>query len=326
MFDSLMAEGTLKLLEYFWNNTEDNMFIVALNDNNEFYIEEINPSQAKNFNLDINTVRNTTITNLVGKEAAVIFEEKYHQCLNENRPIRVDEEVIVNGVTRFWNTMVIPMHDTKNNIKRVFGIAREFTEIINTKKEIERFNTQLEETVKVRTSELKKVNEELHSFAFKDALTQIGNRRHFFEYANVFFDLAIGNQTNISLLYLDLDYFKLINDTYGHAFGDQVLKEFATLLTSFCRETDVLSRFGGEEFVLLLPYTPKEEAIKIAQTIQNSVNEYNFLFSHKKIDITVSIGVATYEETCINIDGLIHKADKALYKAKTRGRNRFEIA
>lgn len=326
MFTSYLGKGTLELLEYFWNNTDDNMFIVALNEDNDFYIEEINPSQANHFNLDINAVKNKTMKELLGKDAAKRFEEKYHRCIKENRPVIIDEKVAVDNEIRYWNTMVIPMHDKEKNIYRVFGIAREFTELINARNDLEKLNLGLEKTIKIRTSELEEANKQLLDYAYEDPLTKIGNRRYFFEKAHKLIPLSKEIHESISLIYIDLDYFKLTNDTYGHTFGDKVLVEFANILKTEARDSDIICRFGGEEFVLLLPSTTMQNAIDISKRIQEKVRNHAFLFKNKKVEITSSMGIAQFEKENESLDSLIHRADKALYSAKNKGRNRISLA
>ena len=319
-------QGKLEFLKFFWNNTQDNMFIATLDECNNFFIEDINPSQAKNFGLEMHQLKNKTIKDLFGNEVANKFEEKYYKCLSENIPVIVDEKVEISGKIRYWNTIVIPMHDKETGTQRVFGIAREITEIINTKNELENLNKKLEETVTIRTRELEDANKELLKLALIDHLTGLQNRRYFYEHANRFLTLAKRLKTPVSLIYIDLDYFKQINDTYGHTCGDQVLKKFASILKQINRESDIVSRFGGEEFVLLLNSTSTQNAIKIAKRIQETIKNHNFIFEENKINITISIGIASYTEDYQDIDKLISLADKALYSAKNKGRNRIEIS
>lgn len=128
----------------------------------------------------------------------------------------------------------------------------------------------------------------------------------------------------LALLALDIDLFKQINDTYGHPAGDSVLKQLALRLQGHCREYDVVSRTGGEEFTVLLPSCPLKEALSFGERIRRLVEKDPFVLpSGKKIAVTVSVGVAVYPETVPSPDGeqLYDQADSALYKAKSRGRN-----
>ncbi len=122
---------------------------------------------------------------------------------------------------------------------------------------------------------------------------------------------------------VDIDFFKKVNDTYGHIEGDIVLKELGLILSENCRHFDEVSRIGGEEFSVLLPDCAYPRAMQIAERIKDAVKIHTFTLSTGvKIHITISIGVASYPETIQDIEKLMEKADTALYAAKRSGRNR----
>ncbi len=126
---------------------------------------------------------------------------------------------------------------------------------------------------------------------------------------------------------MDIDHFKKINDEYGHATGDIVLEEIADLIRSNLRRNDVFSRFGGEEFILLLPETRHEDAFIIAENVRNRIEEHTFTSENKKIlKVTMSIGVASYPLHALIGENLISRADQALYQAKDSGRNNVKSA
>lgn len=129
-----------------------------------------------------------------------------------------------------------------------------------------------------------------------------------------------------SILLMDIDYFKMINDTYGHLGGDEVLKNTGKLIQNVFRSTDIAGRFGGEEFCIILPSTKKDDALlageKFRKSVENSVTQFN----EKKIRFTCSIGITEYMETDSNFSVLIERADTALYSAKREGRNRIIIS
>jgi diguanylate cyclase len=161
----------------------------------------------------------------------------------------------------------------------------------------------------------------------KDFLTGLNNVRHF---DNVFNDIINRMKEDsgrrLSLLYLDIDFFKKINDTYGHTEGDMVLKEFSTILKNTCRNADCIFRNGGEEFSVILPGCSAKEAVQVAERIRSAVESYKFkLMNDSKISVTVSIGVSSYPDTTIAIDSLLEDADKALYTAKRSGRNKVVL-
>ncbi len=161
--------------------------------------------------------------------------------------------------------------------------------------------------------------------AMHDPLTDLFNRRAFEEAAGRFLAAAKRNGRPVSLLLMDLDHFKLVNDQHGHKTGDEVLVAFAGHLLSQARSADQLSRFGGEEFMVLLPDSHLEEALLVAERIRQGWQERGVVTSSGKLDVTVSIGVSstTGSESETILD-LAERADMALYRAKQLGRNRSQ--
>jgi diguanylate cyclase len=160
-----------------------------------------------------------------------------------------------------------------------------------------------------------------------DGLTGLNNVRKFDEIFNrLITDLKTNNQ-GLSLLYIDIDFFKQVNDTYGHSEGDVVLKELGLILQKCTRAFDVVSRNGGEEFTVLLLDCHINRAVEIAERIRQTVEENVFVLnSGVKIKLTISIGVASYNDSTIDPALLIDDADKALYEAKKSGRNKVCVA
>jgi len=159
-----------------------------------------------------------------------------------------------------------------------------------------------------------------------DGLTGLNNYRKFDEIYNHLIKTVNDKQEKLSLLYIDIDYFKKINDTYGHTQGDEVLKQIGEILQNYTRSFDIVSRNGGEEFTVLLLDCPLDKAVEKAELIRKVIENTSFRLSGKKARITVSIGVACYSETTSDIDHIIEDADKALYQAKETGRNKVCIA
>jgi diguanylate cyclase (GGDEF)-like protein len=171
---------------------------------------------------------------------------------------------------------------------------------------------------------LSKFMEDIEKKAIYDGLTNCYNKRETEEFIKKFlFNYLRYKNDFFTVMILDLDYFKKINDTYGHLAGDYVLKEVAKIIKSLIRKSDICGRFGGEEFVILLPNTKLSGAMKLAERIRKAIEEYDFDFNGKKINVTVSIGI-----TSVGIndsyESLIDRADEALYEAKQKGRNRVE--
>lgn len=160
--------------------------------------------------------------------------------------------------------------------------------------------------------------------AITDGLTGLYNHRFFRERLEIEIERTGRYNHSLSLILLDVDHFKHYNDTHGHPQGDELLRELADLLQKSIRKSDLACRYGGEEFVLILPETGKETALSLAERIRKAISEHPFPFKETQPmgALTVSIGVSTFPIDSNGIDGLIKKADDALYNAKTEGRNR----
>ena len=162
----------------------------------------------------------------------------------------------------------------------------------------------------------------LHQLSMIDALTNIYNRRYFFEISKELIAIAEREQQTISLLMLDIDYFKKINDTYGHQTGDFILRDLVKEIEKIMRESDVFARVGGEEFAILLNDTPLDGAKIIAEKVRETIEDGIFTYDNISVDLTISIGISELNEENITIEDLYKKADKQLYIAKKNGRNR----
>ncbi|WP_026883052.1 GGDEF domain-containing protein [Clostridium akagii] len=175
-------------------------------------------------------------------------------------------------------------------------------------------------------SESVKLHKRLENQATVDFLTGLNNVREFNTSLNNIEQQAIRKGESISMIYLDIDYFKKINDVYGHIAGDIVLKKLADILTNTCRSFDIISRNGGEEFSVILLDCSSIYAFTIAERLRKKVEGNQFNISNEvSIHITISIGVATYPDTTDNVNKLTNYADIALYEAKRNGRNKVVV-
>lgn len=155
-----------------------------------------------------------------------------------------------------------------------------------------------------------------------DHLTGLHNMRNFEARLSTFSQTAEYHQQKLSLIMIDIDHFKVINDTYGHPAGDAVLKQLGDLLSTSSRSQDDVSRYGGEEFAILLPQTSPSLVVEIAERIRKTVQKHRFILpSGQAIHLTISLGVATYPDLTKDTKDLVKKADDALYQAKNKGRN-----
>ncbi len=163
---------------------------------------------------------------------------------------------------------------------------------------------------------------EIERLAVTDGLTGLFNHRHFQERLSQEFQ-RLGRFTEpMSLLLLDIDFFKKVNDTYGHPVGDAVLKGVAGKVSKTIRTIDIPARYGGEEFAVVLLNTDAKGALNMAERLRNAVSETVFRSEERTFNVTLSIGISTYPDGIKSKEELIERADKALYQAKRSGRNR----
>ncbi len=191
-------------------------------------------------------------------------------------------------------------------------------------------NLTLEARVMERTEELQKVNDKLKAVSLTDGLTQVANRRRFDEKLDEEWTRLIRSEQELSLIMIDIDYFKKVNDTCGHLAGDDCLVAVSNLINNEVKRTeDLLARYGGEEFAVLLPTTTSDEAMLIAERIRQAVELSPITTSQDiaPIKLTISLGVATLiPDQNARCQNLIKFADEALYSAKASGRNRVVVA
>jgi diguanylate cyclase (GGDEF)-like protein len=166
-------------------------------------------------------------------------------------------------------------------------------------------------------------NAQLEQLLMVDEKTGLYNFREFRRRLRAEWSRATRYETPLSLVFLDIDDFKQLNDTLGHQVGDRILAELATLVTGGARANDVAARYGGEEFSIILPHTDGEMALRVAERIRRAVSEFTFNAEDEPTRITVSVGVATFPSTegLDSVDDLVRAADLAMYRAKDRGKD-----
>jgi diguanylate cyclase (GGDEF)-like protein len=168
--------------------------------------------------------------------------------------------------------------------------------------------------------------EELERLTITDDLTKLYNYRYIKKYLEANVNRCLRYKKKVSLLFIDIDGFKQINDTFGHLIGSQALSEMGQVFKQMVRETDIVGRYGGDEFIIILPETPLNGAMVIAERIRKRVEEYEFVAQNLSIRLTVSLGVANCPRHTVTAEGLIKKADAAMYRAKELSKNSIKIA
>jgi diguanylate cyclase (GGDEF)-like protein len=187
----------------------------------------------------------------------------------------------------------------------------------NSYKKLADYNTQLEEMVLSRTLELEEKNIELEKLSITDRLTQLYNRVKLEEVFTEQIQIASRYNTPFSLLLCDVDFFKSVNDNFGHLIGDQVLIEIANILSTTIRDTDIIGRWGGEEFLVICRETDKESALLLAERLRMAVESHSYITNQPQ---TISIGVSSFTSKESEVT-MLGRADSALYAAKNSGRN-----
>ncbi|OGT22320.1 MAG: diguanylate cyclase response regulator [Gammaproteobacteria bacterium RBG_16_57_12] len=238
---------------------------------------------------------------------------------------KAKSEAFANGASDY----LVKLPDRIEMVARIRAYSRSYMaqlerdmayrELQDLQKKLEESNRKLEESNKI-----------LHGLSVLDGLTGISNRRHFDEMLEQEWGRAVRDCKNISLILLDIDYFKKFNDNYGHQMGDECLQQVANCLSrSLKRTSDALARYGGEEFVVILPDTDAAGAVTIAEKLRSCIDTMNLTHEYSGVSdhVTISLGVATMSPNHgMQSKELVSKADEALYAAKKNGRNRYMTA
>jgi diguanylate cyclase (GGDEF)-like protein len=217
------------------------------------------------------------------------------------------------------NIMTAPIHGTELSALASVYLTyqqrqKDMTDMIG---EVARLTVHLQREIEYR----KTIEADLYKASVTDSLTQSLNRRAFMEFGEKEIERFSRYGTACCLAYLDLDFFKSVNDTYGHQGGDMVLQQFSQLLVDNCRKLDIIGRIGGEEFGIILPETSLQDAATKMEQIRSLVENTPCTYGDTSISYTVSIGLAECEKRDDLLDWMMAKADKNLYLAKEQGRN-----
>ena len=206
---------------------------------------------------------------------------------------------------------------------------------VNDKKIKEKVKLSKEDMIKVGTTVLKYIpageleilyQDNLTNAAYYDELTQVFNRNYISQILESEFKRAKALHTSFPITIFDIDDFKKVNDTYGHAAGDYVLRQITAIIKATgLRDRDLLGRWGGEEFILLVVNSTVDEAMNLSERVRKAVEKYEFKYQGKKFPITISMGVASIKKEHNSYEDLYRDADEALYKSKETGKNRITL-
>jgi diguanylate cyclase (GGDEF)-like protein len=233
----------------------------------------------------------------------MIWEQRdYLFKFDTSRPVTSNADYMYQNIT------IMPLLNNKDKVDKLCFLIHDVTDQAINKLRVEGLNSQLKTISRI------------------DGLTGLFNRRYWQERFEREYKLSMRSKSCISLVMLDIDHFKVVNDTYGHQSGDEVIRNIASIIRKATRETDIAGRYGGEEFVILLPDTSCENAITVAERIRKAVMGTLVKHEQHEIKYTCSLGVADLQSAYTKSQTWIEAADKALYAAKEGGRNKVLTA
>jgi diguanylate cyclase (GGDEF)-like protein/PAS domain S-box-containing protein len=264
-------------------------------------------------------IEGKTPVDLLGDINGKEFERLDIDLYRTKKVVEGIEKFIVGEEVFYYWTVKAPLFDDDGNINGLIGMSADITQQKKLEQQLEKSNFLL--TSKI--DEITLLQSTLWEQATQDSLTQLFNRRYFNEIANKEIIKTDRNKKPLAMLLLDADYFKKVNDDFGHEVGDKVLIKFSQLMTDQCRRTDIICRFGGEEFVILMPEANQEIATERAESIRLSYQQEITQLLHRPA--TVSIGIAMWDKNLVDLEGLTKAADQAMYQAKENGRNQVII-
>ncbi len=280
--------------------------------------------------------------NYVGKtEDQLLPEEFAESCMESDRQavakgtISKSEERARDpeGKLHFYEVFKVPSYDRNGAFSGLIGVGRDITARKEAQEALEAENKKrkeneiklahlaktLEDQVRKRTAELEAEKASAMSLSYIDTLTGLNNRRAFFGKSRVIDTNARNRDCGYAVMILDIDYFKQVNDTYGHAMGDSVLKESAEIIKENLRITDIEGRVGGEEFAVTLIDTTLEQAVDIGKKLCETIAATSM--GSENVKLTCSCGVSSYHPESESFEEVLQRADEALYEAKSFGRN-----
>ncbi|NIC06016.1 sensor domain-containing diguanylate cyclase [Billgrantia bachuensis] len=318
----LNANAGMLLVRSLWEYCPEHMFIVRVEGPTDFVIEAMNPTRQAMLGNDTVAI-GKRIEQLLPPPLCHGVIANLSRCVECGSPIRYEEEggyIDRNGIYQqgHWQTLLVPITDQEGYISHLFGVSRDMSQLPEQPVGANPDSKEFERRVHERTAELVAANEHLTHLATHDSLTDIYNRRYLLELAEQELRRASRYEQSLCLMMLDIDHFKEINDTEGHLSGDEALRRVARTILATVRECDLVGRYGGDEFIILMPQTTADGAREIAERLRRTLTQASSL--------TISIGIASLEPTDHFVVDLIHRADNLLLQAKRNGRNRIEYA
>ena len=270
------------------------------------YIEYLNPVAEKLTGFELDEARGQALDRvfrIINEETRHAAEDPVARCLSEGQIVGLANHTVLvsrSGTEHAIQDSAAPIRDPTGE---VLGVVLVFSDV----------------------TEARRLSREISYQASHDGLTGLTNRQEFERRLKRVVETARNSSTTNALCYLDLDQFKLINDTCGHVAGDEVLRQVSSLLQKNVRHRDTIARLGGDEFGLLMEHCSLKEAQQVARKLVEAVSDYEFFWEDKRFKIGVSIGLVAVNDLDTDVNGLLSAADTACFIAKDQGRNRFHV-
>lgn len=278
-----------------------------------------NQRYAETFGLSIKGMKGRHYSSVFPAETSIRMETWLDECF-AGKEVKFDDEWNVRGqATRFVHGRCVPIFEGEKVVSVVMAIM-DLTEIQNAQSRLRSANAQLER----RVEEVHALQAQLQEQAIRDPLSGLFNRRYMDETLDRELARALREGYPVGIVLCDIDYFKALNDNYGHQAGDEVIRSLARFLREQARASDILCRFGGEEFLLVLPGMSPENAVDRVDEWRRKFAERRTIFGSFELSVTLSFGISSYPAHGDTPELLIAAADQALYVAKRKGRNRTE--
>lgn len=330
----MLTINTEYVSEYIFKSVSDPIIFLG----EDFKIKNANNIALKMIGRSLKEIENTLLSNFITTDRLNFLRLKDYKNVNnvECKLFKSEKEYIECSLS------ASVIYDEFNDMLGIVIILRDISERKKSESLLRNYNMELENKILERTSKLEEANEILKIeiaerkaaekrilyMGYYDELTDLPNRRYFNEFINKYISDIKTSEKCFAVIFLDLDNFKYVNDTYGHKSGDQLLKDFSKHINSAIRGNDVLARIGGDEFLILLSDLNKENAIKIIEEVSKRIMEIvkePYIIEDKENFITASIGASCYPQDGEDSDTLIKNADIAMYEAKRFGKNNLKI-
>lgn len=315
-----------------WETSSDPFWVCEPVDPDDFRIIACNPAQLATLP---QAAPGALFSTLLG-DSFSDATAGYRECMLKKSNVEFDQRVQIDGHTRMFRTVLIPILTPGGSVCRIWGTSRELTSLVEARELAEQNTRMLEQTVSERTSmleaairelakaniELSQANERYQRLAMHDSLTGLSNRRNFEEAGTREIARIQRYESDLSLVLFDMDDLKRLNDEFGHPAGDAAIRRVGEALVAECRSADLAARIGGDEFALIMPETKIHEAGTSAGRVLESLRLSGISIAGRNVPISISAGIACASAEDESFQDLYARADRALYRAKNSGKGR----